>query len=391
LLTAATLAADTLLLQNRASGNGERQPELYALAGHTVDRPKGEQSGCIQAGKADADCSLMRVDHLDDGQLREALFAGGICAWKWHHSNNNIAWGNSPTKLLRQPYTMVPPTARALIRRVVPQERRRLMKALRIALADRRALSIDLRLTCFDGEQRWVALRANPIIDDSGSAVGFIGTAHDITDQKRGLSRTDALLREVSHRSKNMLALILAMARLTARDAVDVRSHLKEFTLRVAGLAASQDLIVAADWQNVDFATLASAEIEAVARSDSSRIKISGPPLLVTPEAAQTLGMIITELALNATTHGALSVGTGRIFLSWAFPSAVTVKISWRETGGPPYDAERSKGYGLAVIERFSSQGLKFDSRILSDAENVIWSLEGPLAHIGMRPQPLSV
>ena len=76
--------------------------------------------------------------------------------------------------------------------------------------------------------------------------LGFVGTANDVTDQKRGLSRTDTLLREVSHRSKNMLALILAMARLTARDAVDVKSHLKEFALRVAGLSASQDLIVAA-------------------------------------------------------------------------------------------------------------------------------------------------
>jgi two-component sensor histidine kinase len=146
------------------------------------------------------------------------------------------------------------------------------LHAIRIALGNGRPLSIDVRLTCFDGEQRWIALRANPLNAEAGRVDGFVGIAYDITDQKRGLSRTDALLREVSHRSKNMLALILAMARLTARDAVDVKSHLKEFTLRVAGLAASQDLIVAADWQSVDFTTLASAEIEAVARSDAPRI-----------------------------------------------------------------------------------------------------------------------
>jgi two-component sensor histidine kinase len=180
------------------------------------------------------------------------------------------------------------------------------------------------------------------------------------------------------------------MARLTARDAVDVKSHLKEFALRVAGLAASQDLIVAADWQSVDFATLAAAEIEAVARSDSSRVEISGPPLLVTPEAAQTLGMILTELALNASEHGALSVASGQVHLSWTFPNAAAIRISWRETGGPKYDASRPKGYGMSVVERFSTQGLKLESRVVTDGDGVTWNLEGPLAHVGIGSPPPS-
>lgn len=386
LLTAITLAAERPMFQGRASKGGERKPELHASAGSTV-RPKHSQSGLIGTGPGDR--SLKRMQSLGEERLREALDAGGICAWEWRRPNNTVVWENSCVKLLRQPADMSPPTVRALVRRTFPQERRRLLHAIRIALADGRPLSIDVRLTCFDGEQRWIALRANPINSKSGRVVGFVGIANDITDQKRGLSRTDALLREVSHRSKNMLALILAMARLTARDALDVKSHLREFTLRVAGLSASQDLIVAADWQSVDFTTLASAELEAVARSDVPRIKISGPPLLVTPEAAQTLGMILTELALNAAEHGALSVAAGEVHLFWSFPNASAIKISWRETGGPTYDADRPKGYGLSVIERFSSQGLKLEPRIASDGESVTWMLEGPLAHVGMRSTPL--
>lgn len=389
LLAAVTLAADRSMFQARARQSGERQAELQGSAGHTVRHPRHERSDLTQAGDVWADSSLKRMTSFDATRLREALDAGGVCVWEWRHPNNAIVWGNSPAQLLRQPPGMTPPTVRALVRRAFPHERRRILHAIRIAIADGRPLSIDVRLTCFDGEQRWMALRANPINSKSGRVVGFVGTANDITDQKRGLSRTDALLREVSHRSKNMLALILAMARLTARDAVDVKSHLKKFALRVAGLAASQDLIVAADWQRVDFMTLASAEIEAVTRSDASRVKISGPPLLVTPEAAQTLGMILTELALNAAAHGALSVATGEVLLSWAFPNASTIKISWREMDGPIYDADRSKGYGLSVIERFSSQGLKLDSRIVSDGKNVTWTLEGPLLHIGMHSTPL--
>jgi two-component sensor histidine kinase len=97
--------------------------------------------------------------------------------------------------------------------------------------------------------------------------------------------------------------------------------------------------------------------------------------------------MILTELALNAAEHGALSVATGKVQLSWAFPNASTIKISWRETGGPEYDSARPKGYGLSIVERFSTQGLKLQFWVSSDSDSdsVTWALEGPLAHIGMR------
>ncbi|MES1179627.1 MAG: sensor histidine kinase, partial [Hyphomicrobium sp.] len=213
----------------------------------------------------------------------------------------------------------------------------------------------------------------------------LIGVASDVTEQKLILSRTDALLREVSHRSKNLLALILAMARLTARDAVDVKSHLKDFTLRVAGLSASQDLIVASDWKHVDLTTLAVAEIGAVARSDAGRIGISGPSVALTPEAAQTLGMVLTELALNAVEHGALSVATGNVRLSWEIADDDQISIIWCETGGPPFNENGAKGYGMSIVERFSTQGLKLAVNAAFDKNSFKWMLTGPLANIGAR------
>jgi two-component sensor histidine kinase len=274
-------------------------------------------------------------------------------------------------------------TARDVLRRIFPHERRRLLNMVRASLEQGRPLTTDIRLRRFDGEFCWLALRAQPMTNESGQVIGFVGIAQDITAQKQSLSRTDSLLREVSHRSKNMLALILAMARLTAREAVDVQSHLKEFALRVAGLAASQDLIVAADWQSVDFSTLAAAEIEAVARSDATRIELSGPSFLVTPEAAQTLGMILTELSLDSTRYGALSVAAGKVHLSWALNDKRTITISWRETGGPGRHPERDKGYGMSVVERFSTQGLKLQSGVSGGADRFTWTVSGPLANIG--------
>jgi two-component sensor histidine kinase len=178
------------------------------------------------------------------------------------------------------------------------------------------------------------------------------------------------------------------MARLTARDTVDVKSHLKEIALRVAGLAASQDLIVASDWQSVDLGTLAVAEIDAVARTDAARVKISGPSFAVTPEAAQTVGMILTELTLNAIQHGALSVANGEVRLTWELTDDATIMISWQEIGGPGYDPERPPGYGMSVVERFSTQGLKASAHARGDASGFLWVLNAPVASLGGRPPP---
>jgi two-component sensor histidine kinase len=307
-------------------------------------------------------------------------------AWQWNSHTGSVRWDSTFIDLLKAPSNGPGPTVKDVLSRIEPHDRRKLLQAVRGALSNAQALAIDVRFNRFDGRQRWLAARGAPMKADDGQVVGLVGIAYDVTAQKQNLSRTDALLREVSHRSKNMLALILAMARLTAREAVDVKSHLKDFALRVAGLAASQDLIVAADWQSVDLGALAFAEIEAVARTDAPRVAISGPSFLVTPEAAQTLGMILTELALNAIEHGALSTPGGEVRLSWEFPDDATIMISWHETGGPNFNPKLPKGYGMAVVERVSTQGLKVNAHIASDAGGFLWVLKGPIANIGMRP-----
>lgn len=326
-------------------------------------------------------------DGAREKRLRQALRAGNVGVWEWNLATGNIHCDAEIVDIFNdlQPARDYP--ARMLIRQVERYDRRRLLKAIGAAIAGSKPLAVEVRIRRPGGESRWIAVRGAPSETDGTDVETLVGVAYDVTDQKLSLTRTDALLREVSHRSKNLLALILAMARLTARDAVDVKSHLKDFALRVAGLAASQDLIVASDWQSVDLAALASAEIGAVARTDADRVKIMGPSVMLTPEAAQTLGMVLTELALNAVEHGALSAATGEVRLSWSLPDPTTILISWRETGGPPFDANSPKGYGISIVERFSTQGLKLSARAVSNADEFTWTLTGPLVNVGHVPK----
>ena len=382
LLTAAALVGATFLSRKL----------LKKYGSPSQSRMSAENNGMLMhfAAAAHPEFNERRQQPTEaENHLRMALRAGGMGAWQWDRRSGTLRLDSTLTDLLKKGSSEAGDwSAKALLAQVEHHDRRRLVQAVRSALSNSQPLGIDIRVTRFDGEQRWFAIRGAPMRDQDGQIIGLVGIAYDITDQKQSLSRTDALLREVSHRSKNMLALILAMARLTAREAVDVKSHLKDFALRVAGLAASQDLIVAADWQSVDFGALAFAEVEAVARSDAVRVTITGPSFLVTPEAAQTLGMIVTELTLNAVEHGALSAAGGEVRLRWDFPDDATIMISWHETGGPDYDPELPKGYGMQVVERFSTQGLKVNTHVASDAGGFSWILTGPIANLGKRPPP---
>jgi len=320
-------------------------------------------------------------------KLRLALSAAGTGVWQWDRQTGAFQCDESFARLFdfAQPLNEI--SAKTILRRMDRSDRRRVLDSLR-SLTERAHPWIDeIRIKASSGQIRWISMKGVPLIAGDGSVNGFIGVAHDVTESKRTTAHTEALLREVTHRSKNMLALILAMARLTAREATDIDSHLKDFSLRVAGLSASQDLIVAAEWQSVDLGSLAVSEVQAIARDRASRVSITGPSFLVTPEAAQTLGMILTELTLNALQHGALSVPDGHVRLTWQIRDNGEVEMIWKETGGGGFDPKQPKGYGMAAVERFSIQGLKVSASFSASDRGFTWTLAGRVESLGSKPQ----
>src|SRR5690606_27147834 len=112
--------------------------------------------------------------------------------------------------------------------------------------------------------------------------------------------------REVNHRAKNLLAVVQAVARQTARGA-EPAQFAEHFGERLAGLAASHDLVVGSEWRGVDLAQLVGSQIGAFRDLLGSRIRLDGPPVQIVPSAAQAIGMALHELATNSGKYGALS------------------------------------------------------------------------------------
>lgn len=214
----------------------------------------------------------------------------------------------------------------------------------------------------FDGLGRRVLLlngRRLDHIDFIILAIRDVTTHHDEELEKARAEATlreseqhlKVLLHEVSHRSKNMLALVQAIARQTA--AASPGEFLDRFFLRIQALAAGQDLIVKADWKGVVFAELVRSQLAHFQDLIGTRIKVDGPPLLISPTAAQALGMAIHELATNAGKYGSLSTTAGGVSIAWSFEPAGAGKeifsLRWRELDGPAVSPPGRDGFGSMV------------------------------------------
>jgi PAS domain S-box-containing protein len=208
---------------------------------------------------------------------------------------------------------------------------------------------------------RWHDLHIEPLRNDADEIVGLTCASVDVTERKEGEAHLRLLLRELTHRSKNLLAVIQAMARQTAHHAGSIDSFLHQFGARLQALAASHDLLVRESWYGASLNELVRSQLSAYIANDGKQITIDGPEVALKPEAAQNLGLALHELAVNAARFGSLSVPSGRVSITWdrnENSGAQALVLDWREELGPKVKSRRKKGFGSIVIERNLARAL---------------------------------
>ena len=165
--------------------------------------------------------------------------------------------------------------------------------------------------------RRWHDLHIEPLRNEAGAIVGLTCASVDVTERKEGEAHLRLLMRELTHRSKNLLAVIQAMARQTARHAGSIDGFLNQFGARLQALAASHDLLVRESWHGASLRELIRSQLATYFDGDRGPVAIEGPEIALKPEAAQNLGLALHELAINAAQFGALSVPDGRVSITW--------------------------------------------------------------------------
>ena len=186
-----------------------------------------------------------------------------------------------------------------------PADRGGVMAAWQEALRTKKTFSLEYRLHHAEMGYRWTAVKAVPLTAN-GEVLEWVGMNTDIDERRRWEDHTQFVMKELSHRTKNLLAVIYSMARQSAKHASS-EDFLADFSERILGLSRSHDLLVTSNWTGVPLDEHLRAQLKPFVAADGRQIRISGPQLMLGPAATQALGLAFHELATNAAKHGALT------------------------------------------------------------------------------------
>ena len=218
------------------------------------------------------------------------------------------------------------------------------------------ALEIECRLRHVRGtDYRWFRGRATPLLDGRGEVIEWLGTFTDIHDLRTLQGRQEVLLAELQHRVRNILAVIRSVAARTADGSETVGDYAAHLEGRLGSLARTQVLLTRHPGVGVDLELMVREELLAQAAQEG-RLSVEGPPVSLSPQAAEILTLAVHELATNAVKYGALSAPQGSVRVSWAAASRGGerwLNLRWVESGvRVAAAAPRREGFGSELIEQ---------------------------------------
>jgi two-component sensor histidine kinase len=215
-----------------------------------------------------------------------------------------------------------------------------------------------------------------PEIDRTLDAVATTAKALEQHDKERDEREAHVrlIMRELSHRSKNLLAIVLAIARQTARYTHSFDDFESRFNARLQALADAHDLLVEQQWSGAALGDLVNAQLSAFG---IDKVTCRGERVMLRTEAVQNVALALHELATNASKHGALSVPNGRVAIEWGYETDATgdrvLRLTWRESGGPPVTPPTAKGFGCFVLDRVTVNALG-EGGLQFKPEGLVWT-----------------
>ena len=227
-----------------------------------------------------------------------------------------------------------------------------------------------------DGTRVWFTPFPTPLTDAKGRMVGAVNMLVDITARKEAEQQQKLLVDEVNHRAKNTLATVQSLIAQTMRS--DIDDFRRTLQARVQALSRAQDQLSRRNWNDADFGEVVRAGLAPYL--GERRISLAGEAVSLAPRAALLLSMAFHELGTNAARHGALSLPGGRVDLTWSV-DGTTLRVLWREQGGPPVRVPAQPGFGLRVIERGIETELRGRVAIEFAPAGVCCAIDIPLRH----------
>ncbi len=234
-----------------------------------------------------------------------------------------------------------------------------------------------------DGTSFPVDYSVRPILRE-GELQGAVCTVVDASDRRQADALQDLLNHELAHRVKNTLAIVQAIVGQTLRDAASPREAMQAINARLVALGNAHTVLTRTRWGNASISDVVDSAI-GVHRA-AGRIRLDGPRIDVGPKSALGITLALHELCTNAAKYGALSNDSGTVSVEWRLRGGAAdahLRLSWRETGGPPVAQPRRRGFGSRVIAESFGSDFGGQAKLEFERGGVVWTLEAPLAAIG--------
>jgi PAS domain S-box-containing protein len=245
----------------------------------------------------------------------------------------------------------------------------------------------EYRIVRPDGRLLWLSGRGQVVSRTSeGRAQRLISIMADISDRKAAEQRVELLMRELAHRSGNLMSVVQSIARRIGRGSSSLTEFLSEFDSRLQALAASHAALARQSWSAASLHDLVSEQLRPFLPERGSVLELEGPEARLPIETAQMLGLAIHELATNALKHGAWSVPHGRISVHWRMESAnnepPSLVFTWSEHGGPSAAPSSRKGFGHVVLYEIVPQSLQGSTKGEFLAHGFRWLVSIPRSRL---------
>lgn len=266
-----------------------------------------------------------------------------------------------------------------------PDDQARAWDVWRQSLSTGEPYQIEYRLRHFDGTYRWVLGRALPIRGSDGRITRWFGTCTDIHEQKLALHEREIISQELSHRIKNIFAVISGLISFAARSRPDFAPIAADLRQRITALGRAHDFVrphspaSRPSAQQDSLLGLLGELFEPYRRSNRHPITITGDEISIDDRSATPLALLFHELATNATKYGALSTDDGAVEIGIARGDEAAT-LCWVERGGPGVVAPTGpQGFGSQLIELSAVRQL--GGKVTRDwrPEGLVMTVEIPL------------
>ncbi len=295
---------------------------------------------------------------LDEQRVHLALQAARMGEYEWDIAEDQVILSDRTASLLDYPSGLMAAEQGERLRGMIhPDDRDAVTEAVKRAIDETGVYEVEYRhIRSPDSRPSWRYTAGVVLYGPGNTAERVIGVTQDIDDRKREEERLQALLAELDHRVKNVLAAVQSLAVQSARRSGSLDSFLKTFQGRLKAMASAHDLLTATRWRGAMLSDIVGAELGGLAPLQT---RWDGPELFLTPRAASALSLALHELAINAVKYGALSVEMGRVDVAWRVSAGGGFILDWVESGGPRVSAPAGdRGFGATLLSDVAGREL---------------------------------